>query len=423
MYEDDVLFPGSFHEVTSGSNGPCPAPLEGDVLSGCTPLEAAVSCSRRAICLAGVGYDGPSGLGTPDGIGAFELPSAHVKKAQLIQFNSTAPEPAVIGGPPYTVGADASSDLPVAFSSATPSVCLLSGSTVSFVAAGTCTIDARQDGDPEYAPAAAVSQSFVVGRKSQSIQFSSAAPVAATVGGTAYVAAASASSALPVLLSSASPSVCSLSGSEVSFIGAGTCTIDAGQEGNAEYAPAPMVSQSFAVAPAAAATSTAGTGSSSTLSFTSSLPVSLMPTPSSAFQLAGQPAVDRRSGAIAFTATVADPGTFTWLLTFPNARFGALQARSRRTCLPHEIRLAGRCLPAIIVFARGTTGVTASGTARITIRPTALARKALASLVARRHGLPVSASLTYQSSLGGTPVTQRRLISDRLATMRANQHG
>ena len=276
---------------------------------GVHPAEAATSCSERAICVAGAGYDGPSGLGTPDDIGAFQLPSAHVKKTQLIQFASTPPEVAVIGGPPYTVTASASSGLAVELSSAKPSVCSLSGDTVSFVGAGACVIDARQEGDPEYAAAAVVSQSIVVERRPQLIQFSSVAPTGAIVGGAAYVIAASASSALPVGLSTATPSVCSVSGSAVSFIGAGTCTIDAVQQGDGEYAPAQMVSQSFAVAPAAAPTSTTGTGSSAALSFTSSLPGSLIPTPNSSFQLLGQPHVDRRSGAITFTATVADPGS------------------------------------------------------------------------------------------------------------------
>lgn len=40
---------GSLNDVTSGSNGGCGAPL----------------------CTAGTGWDGPTGLGTPNGIGAF----------------------------------------------------------------------------------------------------------------------------------------------------------------------------------------------------------------------------------------------------------------------------------------------------------------------------------------------------------------
>jgi len=42
--------PSALHDVTSGSNG---------------------SCGRSYLCTAEVGYDGPTGLGTPNGVGAF----------------------------------------------------------------------------------------------------------------------------------------------------------------------------------------------------------------------------------------------------------------------------------------------------------------------------------------------------------------
>ncbi|MEO9173979.1 MAG: hypothetical protein ABI317_00600, partial [Gaiellales bacterium] len=42
--------PAALHDVTSGSNG---------------------SCSPSYLCTAGVGYDGPTGLGTPNGLAAF----------------------------------------------------------------------------------------------------------------------------------------------------------------------------------------------------------------------------------------------------------------------------------------------------------------------------------------------------------------
>jgi hypothetical protein len=41
--------------------------------------------------------------------------------------------------------------------------------------------------------------------------------------------------------------VCSISGSIVSFMGVGTCTVDANQSGDASYSAAPQVQQSFSV--------------------------------------------------------------------------------------------------------------------------------------------------------------------------------
>src|SRR6202022_3136493 len=65
--------PANLHDVTAGSNGECLKPFnENTVPSGCTSAEQASSCSSAGICLAGSGYDGPSGVGTPNGIAAFE---------------------------------------------------------------------------------------------------------------------------------------------------------------------------------------------------------------------------------------------------------------------------------------------------------------------------------------------------------------
>jgi hypothetical protein len=92
---------------------------------------------------------------------------------------------------------------------------------------------------------------FPVGKGSQTISFTSSAPVSAAVGGPTYTVTATASSGLPLAftIDASATSVCSISGSTVSFIGAGTCVIDANQPGNANYNPAPQVQQSFAVAP------------------------------------------------------------------------------------------------------------------------------------------------------------------------------
>ena len=72
LYENEAKSPGSLHDVTTGSNGECTKPFSETGLSGCTSTEESKSCAAKAICLAGTGYDGPTGVGTPDGIAAFE---------------------------------------------------------------------------------------------------------------------------------------------------------------------------------------------------------------------------------------------------------------------------------------------------------------------------------------------------------------
>src|ERR1700726_3661986 len=175
-----------------------------------------------------------------------------VKANQTITFTSTAPGGATVGGPTYNVTATASSGLTVAFTidPSASSVCSISGSTVSFTANGTCVIDANQAGNANYNPAPQAQQSFAVGKGNQTITFTSTAPAGAKVGGPTYTVTATASSGLTVTftIDASASAVCSISGSTVSFTGAGTCVIDANQAGNANYNAAPQVQQSFAVA-------------------------------------------------------------------------------------------------------------------------------------------------------------------------------
>jgi hypothetical protein len=193
------------------------------------------------------------------------------KGDQTITFTSTAPAGAKVGGPTYTVTATASSGLTVTFTidASASSVCSISGSTVSFIGAGTCVIDANQAGNANWNPAPQAQQSFAVAKGDQTITFTSTAPPGAKFGGPTYTVTATASSGLtPVTftIDGSASSVCSISGSTVSFIGAGTCVIDANQAGNANWNPAPQAQQSFPVAKA-----------DQTISFTSTAPTMATP--------------------------------------------------------------------------------------------------------------------------------------------------
>ena len=88
-----------------------------------------------------------------------------------------------------------------------------------------------------------------VEKLNQTITFTSTPPEFAFVGGSTSNVTASATSGLPVSLTidASATSVCSISGSTVSYTGAGMCVIDGNQAGNATYNPAPQVQQSFLV--------------------------------------------------------------------------------------------------------------------------------------------------------------------------------
>ena len=79
--------------------------------------------------------------------------------------------------------------------------CSISGATVTFVAVGTCVIDANQAGNASYEAATQVQQSFGPDPGTQSITFTSTPPSPALVGGTYPVTASGGASGNPVTFS------------------------------------------------------------------------------------------------------------------------------------------------------------------------------------------------------------------------------
>jgi hypothetical protein len=176
-----------------------------------------------------------------------------VKGDQAVSFTSTAPLTAKVGATYAVTATGGGSTSPVVLSidATTSGVCSIVGSTVTFTTLGTCKIDANQAGDANYNAAAQVQQSAVVTVKGdQTISFTSAAPGSAKFGGATYTPAATATSGLTVAftIDASASAICSISGGVVSFVGIGTCVIDANQAGNGNWNPAPQAQQSFAVA-------------------------------------------------------------------------------------------------------------------------------------------------------------------------------
>ncbi len=79
---------------------------------------------------------------------------------QTITFGALAPK--TLADSPVTVGATASSGLAVSFSSTTPLVCTVAGTSVTLLTTGTCTIAADQAGNANWNAAPQVLQSFTV---------------------------------------------------------------------------------------------------------------------------------------------------------------------------------------------------------------------------------------------------------------------
>jgi hypothetical protein len=131
--------------------------------------------------------------------------------------------------------------------------------------------------------------------QNQSITFGTAPTV--VVGGSGMLSA-TASSGLPVTFSSTTPAICGVAGSTVTGLAVGPCIVAANQPGNANYSPAPQVTQTISIS--------ASTGlSRATLTFGDQLVDSTSTTQTVTLTNAGTAAVT--VGAITTTADFTHP--------------------------------------------------------------------------------------------------------------------
>ena len=226
------------------------------VISG-TPATGTAALSPYTVVLMASNSGGDS---------ATENLTLTINKAnQTITFTPTL-STKVIGDTPVTLTATSTSGLTVSYATSDSGVASLSGSTLSFVGAGTATITASQAGNVDYNVATSVTQDQLVSAaplSNQTITFGALSPV--TYGDTFELTATSDSS-LPVTYTSSNPAVATVSGSTVTILGAGSTNITASQAGNGSFNPAADVIQSLTVnqkaltIPDAAATSKAYNG-------------------------------------------------------------------------------------------------------------------------------------------------------------------
>ena len=140
--------------------------------------------------------------------------------------------------------ASASSELEVSFDVSGPVE--FDGATLTTTGAGTVTIVASQAGDNNYHPAENVTRSFeVTARSSQTISFE--AIEEKTYGDPVFSLSATSSSGLGISYVSSDESVATISGNEVTIVGAGSTMITASQAGDDDFLPAEDVSQTLLV--------------------------------------------------------------------------------------------------------------------------------------------------------------------------------
>jgi len=177
-------------------------------------------------------------------------------------FTSNPPTPITFSAAPTNTvtltATGGASGNPVIFASTTPAVCTSSGSNgeiITIQTAGTCTVTANQAGNASFAPAPPITQNITINKAAQTITgFTPPASLSQGAGSTITLAASGGQSGNPVTFSSTTPTICTTTGTTASTVGAtltviaaGTCTINADQAGNLNYAAAVTVTQSMAI--------------------------------------------------------------------------------------------------------------------------------------------------------------------------------
>jgi len=242
---------GTAPVMTFGANGSVSA-------TATSGLSVSFSSSTPAVCTVSGSTVTPVTAGnctiaaSQAGNGNFLAAPAQTQNFSIALANQTigfGTAPALTFGVNGSVSATATSGLAVSFSSTTPAVCTVSGSTVTPVATGTCTVAANQAGNGNFNPAPAATQNLTVAAANQTIGFGAAPSL--TFGGATGTLNATATSGLAVSFTSNSPLVCSVAGNVVTPVGGGTCSVFANQAGNANYNAASLATQNFTVAQAA----------------------------------------------------------------------------------------------------------------------------------------------------------------------------
>jgi hypothetical protein len=145
----------------------------------------------------------------------------------------------------FAVSATATSGLSVSFASTTSNICTVSGTMVSMASAGTCTIQATQVGNANYAAAAPVQVNFIIGQATQIIGFTLSSPATYGVAPIPLSATGGASGNAVTFSVVSGPG--SINANTLTVTGAGTIVVAANQLGNTDYSAAAQVTASLVV--------------------------------------------------------------------------------------------------------------------------------------------------------------------------------
>ncbi|QNN46135.1 IPT/TIG domain-containing protein [Thermomonas brevis] len=141
---------------------------------------------------------------------------------------------------------------PLVFASTSLAVCSVSGNTVTMLAAGHCALTANQAADANYTAAPEATLDVTIAAAAQAITGFASNPEHPVYApnGTFSVSATPGASTSPLVFASASPAVCTVSGSTVTMLAAGSCALTANQAADANYTAAPEATLDVTIAAA-----------------------------------------------------------------------------------------------------------------------------------------------------------------------------
>ncbi|MCQ9377948.1 hypothetical protein [Methyloversatilis sp. XJ19-49] len=207
----------------------------------CTVSGSTVTLLRTGICVVSADQDGDESRARADTVTQSFTVTGTAQTISFAPLGNTW-----LGEASPALVLSASSALPVTLVSNTPGVCAVEGSGLTLLMIGTCQLTASQPGNASFEPAAPVSRSFTVSaaRSTQSVSFTALPALAVGASGALI---ASASSGLVVGFDSLTPDICAISGSSLTAVSTGLCTVSATQSGNASFRPANSVTQSLQI--------------------------------------------------------------------------------------------------------------------------------------------------------------------------------
>jgi hypothetical protein len=256
---------------TSGGSG------TGNVTYQVTPGGSAIDCALSDSSASATLTSTSSGtcliVATKAGDGTYNAISSSAatftfnKANQTLSFATTSYSLAF--GQSQTVSATGTGSGSVSYSIGSSTACTVSGSSVTVSAGtGTCTVTASIPADDFYNSAnSSNSVTIIVSKASQTISFGSLSN-RVLGSGTFTVSATGGASGNSVTFTSATETKCTVAGTTVTLVAAGTCTINANQLGNDNYESATQVPQSFTITEATPYTVSSVTASPSSGSAT-----------------------------------------------------------------------------------------------------------------------------------------------------------